>query len=57
LDVPTFQSRIHELENQVATLTGKNTKVQPSDKKQRTTGSVLFKNVESATAIINSKLT
>jgi hypothetical protein len=57
LDVPTLQSRIHELENQVATLTGKNAKVQPSDKKQRTTGSVLFKNVESATAIINSKLT
>jgi hypothetical protein len=57
LDVPTLQSRIHELENQVVSLTGKNAKVQPSDKKQRTTGSVLFKNVESATAIINSKLT
>jgi hypothetical protein len=57
LDVPTLQSRIYELENQVAMLTGQNAKVQPSDKKQRTTGSVLFKNVESATAIINSKLT
>jgi hypothetical protein len=56
LDVPTLQSRIHELENQVATLTGKDARVRPSDKKQRTTGSVLFKNVESATAIINSKL-
>jgi hypothetical protein len=32
LDVPTFQSRIYELENQVATLTGRNAKVQPSDK-------------------------
>jgi hypothetical protein len=57
LDVPTLQSRIYDLENQVAKLTGQNAKVQPSDKKQRTTGSVLFKNVESATAIINSKLT
>jgi hypothetical protein len=57
LDVPTLQSRIYELESQVAMLTGQNAKVQPSDKKKRTTGSVLFKNVESATAIINSKLT
>jgi hypothetical protein len=56
-DVPTLQSKIHELENQVATLTGRNAKVQPSDKKQRTASSVLFKNVESATTIINSKLT
>jgi hypothetical protein len=57
LDVPTLQSRIHDLENQVAKLTGQNAKMQPSDKKQRTTGSILFKNVESATAIVNSKLT
>jgi hypothetical protein len=57
LDVPMLQSRIHALEDQVAKLTGHNTKVQPSDKKQRTTGSILFKNVESATAIVNSKLT
>jgi hypothetical protein len=57
LDVPTLQSRIHDLENQVAKLTGQNAKVQPNDKKQRTTGSILFKNVESATAIVNSKLT
>jgi hypothetical protein len=56
LDVPTLQSKIHELENQVATLTGKDARVWPSDKKQRTMGSVLFKNIESATAIINSKL-
>jgi hypothetical protein len=57
LDVPMLQSRIHDLENQVAKLTGQNAKVQPSDKKQRTTGSILFKNFESATAIVNSKLT
>jgi hypothetical protein len=57
LDVPTLQSRIYDLENQVAKLTGQNAKVQPSNKKKRTTGSVLFKNVESATTIINLKLT
>jgi hypothetical protein len=56
LDVPMLQSRIHDLENQVAKLTGHNAKMEPSDKKQRTTSSILFKNVESATAIVNSKL-
>jgi hypothetical protein len=56
-DVPMLQSRIHDLENQVAKLTGHNANMQPSDKKQRTTGSILFKNVESATTIVNSKLT
>jgi hypothetical protein len=55
-DVPTLQTRIRDLENQVAKLTGHEAKVQPSDKKQRTTGSILFKNVESATTIVNSKL-
>jgi hypothetical protein len=57
LDVPRLQSKIHDLENQVAKLTGQNAKVLPNDKKQRTTGSILFKNVESATTIVNSKLT
>jgi hypothetical protein len=55
-DVPMLQTRVHDLENQLAKLTGHEAKVQPSDKKQRTTGSILFKNVESATAIVNSKL-
>jgi hypothetical protein len=57
LDVPKLQSKIHDLENQVAKLTGQNAKERPNDKKQRTTGSILFKNVESATTIVNSKLT
>ena len=34
LDVPKLQSKIHDLENQVAKLTGQNAKVQPSDKRQ-----------------------
>jgi hypothetical protein len=57
LDVPKLQSKIHDLENQVAKLAGQNAKVQPNDKNQRTTGSILFKYVESTTAIVNSKLT
>jgi hypothetical protein len=57
LDVPKLQSKIHDLENQVAKLTGRNAKVQPNDKNQRTAGSILFKNFESTTAIVNSKLT
>jgi hypothetical protein len=56
LDVPMLQSRIHALEDQVARLTSQKAKMPSTDKKQRTTGSILFKNVESATAVVNSKL-
>jgi hypothetical protein len=56
LDVPMLQSIIHALEDQLEKLTSHNAKLQPTDKKQRTTGSILFKNVESATTIFNSKL-
>jgi hypothetical protein len=34
LDFPKLQSKIHDLENQVAKLTGRNAKVQPNDKNQ-----------------------
>jgi hypothetical protein len=57
LDVPKLQSKIRDLESQVARLAGRNDKGHPNDKNQLTTGSILFKNVESATAIVNSKLT
>ena len=56
LDVPMLQSRIHSLEDQVARLTNQKAKLQATGKKQRTTGSILFKNVESATTVVNSKL-
>jgi hypothetical protein len=56
LDVPMLQSRIHALEDQVAKLTSQKAKMPSTDKKQRTTGSILFKNVESATTVVNSKL-
>ena len=56
LDVPMLQSRIHALEDQVAKLTSQNANLQPTNKRQWTTDSILFKNVESATKIVNSKL-
>jgi hypothetical protein len=57
LDVPKLQSKIYDLEKQVAMLTGQDAKGWPSDKNQRTAGSILFKNIESATAVVNSRLT
>jgi hypothetical protein len=57
LDVPKLQSKIYDLEKQVAMLTGQDAKGRPSDKNQRTAGSILFKNIESATAVVNSRLT
>jgi hypothetical protein len=56
IDVPILQSRIQSLEDQIAVLTSQRNQLQATDKKQKTTGSILFKNVESATAVVNSKL-
>jgi hypothetical protein len=56
IDVPLLQSKIQSLESQVAVLTSQGDQLQATDKKQKTTGSIVFKNVESATAVINSKL-
>jgi hypothetical protein len=56
-DVPKLQSKIYNLEKQVALLTGQDAKGRSNDKNQRTAGSISFKNVESATAVVNSRLT
>jgi hypothetical protein len=56
IDVLILQSKIQSLEDQIAVLTSQKAKLQATDKKQKTTGSILFKNVESATAVVNSKL-
>jgi hypothetical protein len=56
IDVPLLQSKIQSLEDQIAVLTSQRDQLQATDKKQKTTGSILFKNFESATAVINSKL-
>jgi hypothetical protein len=55
-DVPLLQSRIKSLEDWVTVLTKENDRLQANDKRQKTTGSVVFKNVEAATAIVNSKI-
>jgi hypothetical protein len=55
-DVPLLQSKIKSLENQVAVFTSQRDKLQANDKKKKTTCSIIFRNVESATAFINSKL-
>jgi hypothetical protein len=55
-DVPLLQSKIKSLENQVTVLTSERDKLQANDKKQKTTGSIVFRNVESATAFVNSKM-
>jgi hypothetical protein len=56
-DVPKLQSKIYNLEKQVALLTGQDAKGRSNDKNQWTAGSISFKNIESATAVVNSRLT
>jgi hypothetical protein len=56
-DVPKLQSKIYDLEKQVALLTDQDAKGRSIDKNQRTAGSISFKNIESATAVVNSRLT
>jgi hypothetical protein len=55
-DIPLLQSKIKSLEEQVAVLSKESHRFQADDKKQKTTGSIVFRNVESATAFVNSKL-
>jgi hypothetical protein len=55
-DVPILQSIIRSLEDRIAVLNEQKSKLQAMDKRQKTTGSILFKNVESATVVVNSKL-
>jgi hypothetical protein len=55
-DIPILQSKIKSLENQVIVFTSQRDKLQSNDKKQKTIGSIIFRNVESATAFVNSKL-
>jgi hypothetical protein len=55
-DVPLLQSKIKSLEDQVTVLSKERDRLQANDKKQKTTGSIVFRNVETATTFINSKL-
>jgi hypothetical protein len=55
-DVPLLQSRIKSLEDRVNVLTKENDRLLANDKRQKTTSSVVLKNVEETTAIVNSKI-
>jgi hypothetical protein len=55
-DVPLLQSKIKSLEDRVTVLSKENDRLQANDKRQKTTGSIVFRNVEAATAFVNSKL-
>jgi hypothetical protein len=56
IDVRILQSKIQSLEDQIAVLTSQRNQLQANDKKQKIIGSIVFKNVELATVIVNSKL-
>jgi hypothetical protein len=55
-DIPLLQSKIKSLEEWVTVLSKENDRLQDNEKKQKTTGSIVFRNVEAATAFVNSKL-
>jgi hypothetical protein len=55
-DVPLLQSNIKSLEERVTVLAKENDRLQANEKKQKTTGSIVFRNVKAATAFVNSKL-
>jgi hypothetical protein len=55
-DVPLLQSKIKSLEEQVTVLPKERDRLQANEKKQKTTCSIIFKNVEATTAFVNSKL-
>jgi hypothetical protein len=56
INIPLLQSKIKALEEQVTVLAKENHRLQASEKKQKTTSSIVFRNVEAATAFVNSKL-
>jgi hypothetical protein len=55
-DVPLLQSKIKSLEEKVTVLSKERDRFQANEKKQKTTGSIVFRNVEATIAFINSKL-
>jgi hypothetical protein len=55
-DVPLLQSKIKSLEERVTVLSKENDRLQANEKKQKTIGSIVFRNVEATTTFVNSKL-
>jgi hypothetical protein len=54
-DIPLLQSKIKLLEEWVIVLAKENHRLQASENKQKTTGSIVFRNVEAAMTFVNSK--
>lgn len=54
--IPLLQSKVKALEEHVTVLAKENHRLQANEKRQKTTGLIVFRNVEAATAFINSKL-
>jgi hypothetical protein len=50
-NVPLLQSKIKSLEDQVTVLSKERDRLQANDKKQKTTGSIVFRNVESGNSL------
>jgi hypothetical protein len=55
-DIPFLQSKIKSLEEQVTVLSKERDRLQANEKKQKTIGSIVFRNVEATTDFFNSKL-
>jgi hypothetical protein len=59
-DIPILQSRVKALKDQIDVLTSENHRlesvIQGKEKRIKTTGNVVFKNIEAATTIVNSKV-
>jgi hypothetical protein len=55
-DVPLLQSKIKSLEERVTVLSKENDMLQANEKKKKTMGSIVFRNVEVAIAFVNSNL-
>jgi hypothetical protein len=59
-DILFLQSRVKALKDQIDVLTSENHRlesvIQGKEKRMKTTGHVIFKNVEAATTIVNSKV-
>jgi hypothetical protein len=59
-DIPILQSWVKALKDQIDVLTSENHRlesvIQGKEKRIKTTGNVVFKNVEAATTIVNSKV-
>jgi hypothetical protein len=55
-DVPLLQSKIKSLEEQVTVLSKENDRLQANEKKQKTTGSIVFRNVEASNGLCQFKI-